>query len=185
MEDTEFETNYSWGTRPKYEWKLDTLPPVLQTVKDRFPPGSDWLWRRCNEVLDPPDPYTMDISLHERARVLGLVLSNPRRGALIPYPRRPSESLPPSDSVDKLRAILAQAPRIPEYANYEDEIAGLDRHETWDPEWDVWYDWTNEYSNEVSEALVGVVKQHGVGDEGLASARWEVYDTVSVFNSLK
>ena len=175
-----FYTGYWHSTGPKYEWKLETLPPILQSAKDRFPPGSEWLWKRCNEVLDPPDNYTTDRSLRERARRLGLVVDNPGRGALTPYPPRPSESLPSSESVDKLRIILAQAARIPSDANWEDEIAGLDRHETWDPEWDVSYDWTVDYCNEVSEALIEVVKQHGAGDEGLASARWEVYDTVSI-----
>lgn len=174
-----------WHIGPRNEWKLEVLPPVLQAVKDRFPPGSEWLWRRCNEILDPWGPNEMDITTHERARALNLVLHNPGRGALTPYPLRPSESLPSSESVDKLRAILAQAVRIPINADGEDEIDGLDRHETWDPEWDISYDWTMNYRDEVSEALFGVFKQHGAGEEGWASARWEVYDTVSFSTQLK
>jgi hypothetical protein len=172
-------THDSWVPGPKYDWKSETLPPILQAVRDRFPTGSEWLWQRCNEVLDSDDPCSIDtMELRERARVLGLVLDNPRRGA--PYPLRPPGSLVSSESVDKLRAILAQAPRVPKDGNGEDEIVGLDRHETWHPEWDVWYDWTGDYYNEVFQALIEVVKQHGNGDEGWALARWEVYDTVSI-----
>jgi hypothetical protein len=25
----------------------------LQAIRDHFPPGSEWLWKRCNKVLDP------------------------------------------------------------------------------------------------------------------------------------
>jgi len=118
----------------------------------------------------------MDMELRERARVLGLVLDKPPRGALTSYPLRPPGSLVSSESVDKLRAILARAPRVKD-GNGEDEIFGLVRHETWHPEWDVWYDWTRDYYNEVFQALIDVVKQHGNSDEGWALARWEVYDT--------
>ena len=53
----------SWEPGPKYDWKLETLPPILQAVRDRFPPGSEWLWKRCNEALDPRDPWSMDMEL--------------------------------------------------------------------------------------------------------------------------
>jgi len=169
---------------PQGLWKLDPLPPVLQSVKDRFPAGSEWLWKTCNENLDPGWD-SLDMELAERARILGLVLDNPRRGALIPYPLRPPPgSLAPSESVDKLRVILARAPRIPQSHSGYDEVPGMDRHEYWDPEWDVQYDWNSDYRNEILEALIGVVKQHGAGDNGWALARWEVYDTVSIRLSL-
>jgi hypothetical protein len=173
-------TDDGWMLGPKYDWKLDTLPPILQAVRDRFPTGSEWLWKRCNEVLDPCDPYSIDMELRERARVLGLVLDNPRQGTLIPYPLRPPGSLVSSESVDKLRAILAQALRVPRGGEGEDEIVGLVRHETWHPEWDVWYEWTGDYCDELFQALIEVVKQHGAGDEGWSLARWEVYDTVRI-----
>jgi hypothetical protein len=25
----------------------------LQAIRDHFPPGEEWLWKRCNKVLDP------------------------------------------------------------------------------------------------------------------------------------
>ena len=103
-------TDDSWEPGPKYDWKLETLPPILQAVRDRFPPGSEWLWQRCNEALDPRDPCSMDMELPKRARVLDLALDHPRRGALTPYPLRPSGSLLSSESIDNLRAVLARAP---------------------------------------------------------------------------
>jgi hypothetical protein len=120
------------------------------------------------------------MELSQRARVLELALNNPGEGTLIPYPLRPSGSVPSTESVDNLREILARAPRIPEDGNGYDEIDGMVRYETFHPEWDVWYDWDVTYYDEVFQALIEVVKEHGVGDEGWASARWEVYDTVSV-----
>jgi hypothetical protein len=171
----------NWGdTGPTNAWRSIPLPPILQAVKDRFPPGSEWLWKRCNEALDPTDPCSMDMKDTDRARVLGLALDNPRWGVLIPYPLRPSESLASSESVDKLRAILARAPRIPRDGDWEDEVDGLDRYETWHPEWDIWYDWGGTYYDEVFQAQIEVIKQNGVGRQGWESARWEVYDTVSL-----
>jgi len=172
-------TSNGWETGPTGLWKLDPLPSILQDIKDRFPTGSEWLWESCNEKLDPVDPTSMDMKLAERARVLRLVLDNPSQGGLAPYPPRPPPGslVSPSESVDKLRMTLAQAPRIPKDGNGMDEIVGMVRYETWHPEWDIWYDWDKNYYNEVFQALIGVVEQHGVGDEGWASARWEVYDT--------
>jgi hypothetical protein len=169
-----------WDIGPTSMWKSDPLPPALQSVKDRFPPRSEWLWKKCNETLDPKDPYSMDMELLQRARVLGLALNNPGEGTLTPYPLRPPGSMPSSESVDKFRAILFRAPRIPEDGNGEDDIDGMVRHETFHPEWDVWYDWDGPYYDEMFLALIEVIKEHGVGDEGWASARWEVYDKASV-----
>jgi len=164
----------NWKTGHMGLWKLDPLPPILQAVKDRFPPGSEWLWKRCNEVLYPSQPYSMDMKLTDRARALGLALYNPG------WALRPSGSLVSSESVDKLRVILARAPQIPKDGDWEDEIDGVVRFETWHPEWDVWYDWDKTCYDTVFHALIEVVEQHGVGDEGWASAGWEVYDRVSI-----
>jgi hypothetical protein len=54
----------------------------------------------------------------------------------------------------------------------------LVRYKTWHPEWDIWHDWDRTYFEEVFQALIEVIKQHGVGGEGWESARWEVYDKV-------
>jgi hypothetical protein len=109
-----------------------------------------------------------------------LALNNPEEGILIPYLHCPSGSLASTESVDKLRETLAQVLRIPEDGNGSDEIVGMVWYETFHPEWDVSYDWDEIYYDEVFQMLIKVVKQHGVGDTGWASARWEVYDTVSV-----
>ena len=176
------DTSYDdWGVGPTYTWKLDPLPAVLQAVKDRFPAGSEWLWNKCNEALDPMEPYSLDMELSERVKALSWAVERLSQGALTPYPPRPPESLPSSESVDKLRVILAAAPRVPAYGNEEDEIDGMVRCETWHPEWDVSYEWSKDYYNKVYQVLIDIVKQHGVGDQGWGSVRWEVYDTVSIY----
>ena len=124
------------------------------------------------------------MELPNRARVLGLALDNPGRETLAPYPLCPPGSLVSSELIDNLRAILARAPRVTRGGDGVYEIVGLDRHETWHPEWDVWYDWAREYYNEVFQALIEVVKQHGDGDDGWASARWEVYHMGMKCNAL-
>ena len=48
-----------WVLSPKYNWKSETLPPILQAIRDCFPPGSEWL-------LDPDDPRSMDMELHKQ-----------------------------------------------------------------------------------------------------------------------
>lgn len=147
----------NWGLGPTYTWKLDLLPPVLQAIKDHFP--AEWLWKKCNEALDPPDCYSLDMKLSERAKALSWAVERMSPGALTAYPPRPPGYLASSESVDKLRAILAEAPRVPEYGNGEDEYDGMVRHESWHPEWDVSYDWNNDYYDKVCQALVDVVKQ--------------------------
>ncbi|KIM72448.1 hypothetical protein PILCRDRAFT_16126 [Piloderma croceum F 1598] len=52
---------------PKYDWKSETLPPILQAIRDHFQPGSEWLWKRCDKVLDPDDPCSIDMELHKQA----------------------------------------------------------------------------------------------------------------------
>ncbi|KIJ57312.1 hypothetical protein M422DRAFT_63060 [Sphaerobolus stellatus SS14] len=37
--------------------------------------------------------------------------------------------------------------------------------------------WKNQYLMEVFSALIGIIKSHGVGEDGWKSARWIVYDT--------
>ena len=41
----------------------------------------------------------------------------------------------------------------------------LVQHETWSPEWNVWYDW----STGRHYYMIKVIKQHGAGNDGLAS----------------
>jgi hypothetical protein len=161
------------------DWTSDPLPPVLQPIRALFP---EWLWKRCNEVLDSENSYpcTPGMTLTERARVLRLAVSgNPNRETLISYPRRPSAPSASSESIEKLREILAGAPRILEGGSVEETPGMVEVHEGW-PDDGISYEWDDDYFDEVLQALIEVVEQHGVGDEGWASARWEVYDTVRI-----
>jgi hypothetical protein len=119
------------------------------------------------------------MKLTERARVLGLALSG-NQGSLTPYPRRPSVPLASSESIDELRAVLERAPRVPEGEGFGGDVPGMVVDDGCWPDWDISYEWDGKYFDEVFRALIEVVKQHGVGNEGWASARWEVYDTVSI-----
>ncbi|PIL34949.1 hypothetical protein GSI_02736 [Ganoderma sinense ZZ0214-1] len=74
------------------------------------------------------------------------------------YPQRPSEPLPSSPVVDRLRAVLAQAAPLPAYGleEYGQEIEGLSRtcHRP-----DVWtYDWSNDYLQKLFSALNDVIR---------------------------
>ena len=82
---------------------------------------------------------------------------------LIPYPLHLPGSLVASESVDKLRAMCYA------FQNMEMVRLGI----------------LNGMSGMIGTgmttmALIEVVKQHNVGDEGWALVRWEVYDMVSV-----
>lgn len=103
---------------------------------------------------------------------LELALRGPQLG---PYPHRPPLPLSASTSVYQLRGVLKRAGRIPENC-YEENTPGVDRDE--DYEENVSWDWTQEYQDEVYQALTAVIKEHGLGDAGWKSARWEVYDKV-------
>jgi len=36
---------------PEILCKLESLPLILQAIKDCFPPGSEWVWKRSKDVL--------------------------------------------------------------------------------------------------------------------------------------
>ena len=98
------------------------------------------------------------------------------------YPARPSEPLPSSPSIDRLRAVLASAARVPEYGvGYGQAVEGLvDHHLCW-PEQVNWYDWGAVFLERLFAAILDVVKEHGFGADGWESVRWEVYDKVRQF----
>jgi hypothetical protein len=162
------------------DWTSDPLPPVLKPIRAQF---SEWLWKKCNKALDPKHDSDLfgppDMKLTERARVLGLALPG-NRGSLAPYPCRASVPLASSESIDELRAVLERAPRVPRSEGFGGEVPGMVRDDGCWPEWDISYEWDDKYFDEVLQALIEVVEQHGVGNEGCASARWEVYDAVSL-----
>lgn len=90
------------------------------------------------------------------------------------YPPRPSAPVPASPAVDRLRAVLSEAPRPdPSVAKHPH---GIDVHE--DHEGDVSYSWAEEYLRDLLPALAAVIDAHGIGDAGWKGVRWEVYEKV-------
>ncbi|KAI1782097.1 hypothetical protein LXA43DRAFT_1151152, partial [Ganoderma leucocontextum] len=148
-------------------------------IQQSMPP---WLWDACNLALN--ELYEADLVhgwldnvLSEGGRWDEL---SPMKAALdvAPmYPARPSEPLPSSPSVDRVRAVLACAARAPEAGvGYGKPVDGLeDIHSCWPDPVD-WYDWSVDYLERLFTAILEVVEEHGVGVEGWESLRWEVYD---------
>ncbi|KAI0354847.1 hypothetical protein OH77DRAFT_365009 [Trametes cingulata] len=160
--------------------------PVLLRIKQQLP---SWIWTSCNRALDQVDemdyPYSaMGGGLYSRDRdrevpmkaVLTLVRS---------YPARPPERLPSSPTVDRLREVLAEAPKLPRCLEYEmEEVEGITATHHAFPE-EVTYEWSSSYLDRVFAALIDVIEAHGGGDAGWQSIRWEVYEKYSeCFGSL-
>ncbi|KAF8229347.1 hypothetical protein L208DRAFT_183539 [Tricholoma matsutake] len=94
------------------------------------------------------------------------------RPPLGPYPRRPAAPLPPSRSVDVFRAILHHAPNL-----HTSDSRVKRHHDMFAGEWCC--SWTEEYFSELFAALNDVLHEHGMGNDGWKSFRWEVYDKYS------
>ncbi|KAM5535803.1 hypothetical protein V8D89_010526 [Ganoderma adspersum] len=118
-----------------------------------------WLWDACNHALNAdiePTDFVMEggrLFRRVRDRV------RPTKDALEMtkmYPMRPDKLLPPSPSVNKLRAVLAALPRLP----------------TGDIEW---HEWSAECLAQLFAAILDVVDEHKTG---WATVRWEIYDKV-------
>jgi hypothetical protein len=152
-----------------------SLPPVLLAVKIRFP--SDWLWDACNDALSTPDDYFYgpSLKLTERANRLAEALPGARnKSPLGWYPSRPTSPLPSSLSVDALRAVLDHAPST-HYDSPPDE--GMDCDEDGFTG-TISYEWGVRYLDSLFAALIEVINQHGLGDDGWKNIRWDVYDKV-------
>jgi len=74
--------------------------------------------------------------------------------------------------VDVLRAVLDRAPST-HYDRPPDE--GMDSHSNGFTG-DVTYEWGIQYLGSLFAALIEVINQHGLGDDGWKNIRWEVYD---------
>jgi len=52
LEEIDKGRNYTQATQNPFSYvKMETLSFILQAIIDCFPPRSEWLWNRCNEVL--------------------------------------------------------------------------------------------------------------------------------------
>lgn len=91
---------------------------------------------------------------------------------------------PSSSSVDALRSVLDEAPMSPFVSirkGHGRSKGGCDRylHEDYDGFTErSSYSWAEGYRDLVFQALIDVIKEHGLGDDGWKSVRWEVFDKV-------
>ena len=95
------------------------------------------------------------------------------------YPPRPAELLAPSPSVEKVRAVLADAPQKGSRRNEGITITASQYDEYGDPV-SFKYRWSEEYLERLFTALIEVIEEHGTGPEGFEGIRWEVYEKVCV-----
>ncbi|PIL35026.1 hypothetical protein GSI_02813 [Ganoderma sinense ZZ0214-1] len=148
----------------------------LARIKQSMQP---WLWDACIHALDadiePTDFVMADGRLLRRVRDrLG-----PMKDALETtktYPVCPAQALPPSASVDKLRAVLAASPCLPGELDFGADVERLTYCTCYVPYEIEWYEWSAEYLERLFAAILEVVEENGLGETGWATVRWEIYD---------
>nr|VWO99652.1 Succinate-semialdehyde dehydrogenase (EC [Ganoderma boninense] len=148
-------------------------------IREAMPP---WLWEACTRSLHELYESQITYGWLERALSEGSKWDelSPMKTALTIaslYPVRPPELLPPSPSIDRLRAVLASAARIPEVGvGYGQPVDGLEDLHMHFPDLLEWYDWSAEYLERLFAAILDVIEEHGFGAEGWEGVQWEVYD---------
>jgi hypothetical protein len=155
--------------------------PTLLRLKQVFP---DWLWSACDSALLSSDPIPeYRFSAQDREKALSAV-----HGALSPYPpRTPQKKTRSSVSVSALRLVLSDAPISPAASTIDHPEGGRPTrylHEARDgPRGEPRFSWATEYRESVFAALIDVINEHGLGDDGWKSVRWEVYDKYAEYIS--
>ncbi|KAJ7267953.1 hypothetical protein C8J57DRAFT_1469324 [Mycena rebaudengoi] len=87
------------------------------------------------------------------------------------YPPRPTLTPPSSSSFDLLRDVLSRAASLND-ATTREQLEVYDSYDGYS-----FHFWNEAYMTELFTALAAVITEHGLGDAGWKSARWEVYDT--------
>ncbi len=155
------------------------LSPVLAQIKNTMTP---WFWNEFTEELERWESY------RKRRGHRGLGVERwetaMRRAEVFAatYPARPPPTHAPTKPpwMSALRTTLAEAPRMPR--NYSrgfvEGIVPFGRTPI-RTSLIALCDWDDAYHLHVFAAMAALVKAHGLEEAGWASARWEVYDTVS------
>lgn len=166
---------FDWAT---YEPFVDTSP-VLQGIKATMVP---WLWRECMSAINEHnlmDEGVQGMSQWDREKAMQEAV----RDLANKYPPRPVEPLPSSPAVDALRAVLEEAPAYPPAERLGEEFDNLDMSgDTW-PDFEPHYEWSLDYVGRIFRALRDIIDAHGMGDQGWATARWEIYEVVCCSSS--
>ncbi|PIL35064.1 hypothetical protein GSI_02851 [Ganoderma sinense ZZ0214-1] len=158
--------------------------PTLLRIKNKMVP---WLWTAYNEALSLID--TMDewssqsMGFGHGSFTRDRDREGPMRDALVmapTYPPRPAELLAPSPSVDKVRAVLADAATLPSRKDWgRESLPGLAAVLGYDGDGELasgTYRWSDDYLERLFTALIEVVEAHGPAAAGFEGIRWEVYD---------
>lgn len=143
-------------------------PSGLKLMEKAY--GDQWLLDRCELALFEVNQSDMGPSpTFWRNGLKAAVRDLPN------YPRRSNPPANPSSSFTALYALLSNAPKReaegPNMMFQEDNYPRQDeRH----------YFWSRAYITKIFEALIDIIRAHGVGDDGWRAARWLVYDKVSI-----
>jgi len=146
-------------------------------LRNLYPQFVPWVWDICNQTLGRPGD-TVNAFGRSKDRLSALRLALPQ---FKHYPHRPL-----TPSVERLKAVLARAPRpVRDASGKINIVASGPGIRILVPDIDcspdeVTASWGGPYRKELLDALNAVVDQHGLGDEGWKSVRWEVYDKVGI-----
>ena len=157
--------------------------PTLLNIKNRMP---SWLWIAFNKSLSAVDEQDeMAMALGGGFFMKDKDREPPMKDALAvakTYPPRPLEKLPSSVSVDRVRALLAEAASAPSETDSDwgrDDTPSLTfRSSHCGPELIEEYEWSADYLELLFAALIQLINELGLGSEGWEGIRWEVYDKV-------
>ncbi|KAJ7662265.1 hypothetical protein B0H17DRAFT_1144442 [Mycena rosella] len=146
-----------------------SIPAPMQTLQREFQSHNyKWLWDAAiREFAFPSDiPTWSHLTPTAKEKALRELLRIART-----YPPRPTPPSPASPTYTRLHDVLQRAPslthrRLGDFVLHE--FFGGRR----------WL-WTAEYMSDLFAALIAIINEHGSGEEGWMSARWEVYDTFS------
>ncbi|KAJ7209942.1 hypothetical protein C8J57DRAFT_1200744 [Mycena rebaudengoi] len=140
--------------------------PTLLRIRDALQSSNQgWLWDSGNEALER-HYYSYTQSAKDEAFI---ALFNTADS----YPPRPTLTPPSSSSFDLLRDVLSRAASLND-ATTREQLEVYDSYDGYS-----FHFWNEAYMTELFTALAAVITEHGLGDAGWKSARWEVYDTYS------
>lgn len=145
-----------------------TIPGYLAARNTVTANGHRWLWDTClRSLMDLPlkKPHSSVIVVYRQLQYNGY----PPR---VPLP----EPLPPAFKA--LRTLLDDAPTESHGLFPEGKVANYTTVTYHCLEEEEEYFWARQYFRRVYKALIHIIEEHGVGDEGWGSARWMVYDQV-------